>query len=397
MAFGLPVHSAPHHVNRALSRACLVAAFGCLIATGLAPLAIQIARPELLLWPAAFAALPALLMLQLHSRWRSRATTIGYLLVGGAALCWYVAVIAAQIPEAHGGAAVFAVPTLALALNTGPTRKVVTSLWWCLLGLAVAYVALWAGLQLAGQRFAVHPAPLFALAIIVAVLVASVGLPRTRAMRTRLRRAIRNDRVAGLRVRLEGEAAAIMHDTVLGDLIAVSRSAPGPIDPALAAAIDRDLAHLLGEDWLLVNDRADAAGDAWLTTALYAAIVDVRTLGLEVTASGELGAISALEPERERALGLAVRQCLINVIRHSATMEAEVVVGVDRDTLSVMVVDGGAGFDVSRTQDDRLGLRNSVIRRVEEIGGRAHVWSTPGLGTSVLLQVPQGDASVGTR
>jgi signal transduction histidine kinase len=54
------------------------------------------------------------------------------------------------------------------------------------------------------------------------------------------------------------------------------------------------------------------------------------------------------------------------------------------------VIDAGRGFDEAATGRDRLGLRTSVRSRIASVGGRVQVWSAPGRGTSVLLQVPDG-------
>jgi signal transduction histidine kinase len=51
-------------------------------------------------------------------------------------------------------------------------------------------------------------------------------------------------------------------------------------------------------------------------------------------------------------------------------------------------VDAGSGFEEAETGDDRLGLRQSVRRRIELVSGTVQVWSTPGRGTSVMIRVP---------
>jgi signal transduction histidine kinase len=40
-----------------------------------------------------------------------------------------------------------------------------------------------------------------------------------------------------------------------------------------------------------------------------------------------------------------------------------------------------------------LGLRQSVLRRMTEVGGNARVWSVPGEGTTVQLLLPVGRSS----
>jgi len=53
-----------------------------------------------------------------------------------------------------------------------------------------------------------------------------------------------------------------------------------------------------------------------------------------------------------------------------------------------MVIDQGVGFDVDAVPSDRLGLRASVVRRVEDAGGTVRIWSKPNSGTSVLITLP---------
>jgi signal transduction histidine kinase len=56
--------------------------------------------------------------------------------------------------------------------------------------------------------------------------------------------------------------------------------------------------------------------------------------------------------------------------------------------VSVMVVDTGRGFDTADVAPDRFGLRGSVDRRIDEIGGTVKVFSTVGRGTSIVIRVP---------
>jgi signal transduction histidine kinase len=53
-----------------------------------------------------------------------------------------------------------------------------------------------------------------------------------------------------------------------------------------------------------------------------------------------------------------------------------------------MITDQGAGFDMTAIPADRLGVRASIIDRIEAVGGSAQIWSTPGGGTSVMLTIP---------
>jgi signal transduction histidine kinase len=80
-----------------------------------------------------------------------------------------------------------------------------------------------------------------------------------------------------------------------------------------------------------------------------------------------------------------LREALSNVARHAAATHVDVTLRVDTD-LSLQVVDDGTGSTVAqRAVGD--GLRN-MMRRAQDLGGRADI--TPGVdrGTSVLWVVP---------
>ena len=48
-----------------------------------------------------------------------------------------------------------------------------------------------------------------------------------------------------------------------------------------------------------------------------------------------------------------------------------------------------AGFDIEAVGEDRHGLRNSIIGRIERHGGKVDVRSTPGTGTEIEISMPR--------
>jgi len=58
---------------------------------------------------------------------------------------------------------------------------------------------------------------------------------------------------------------------------------------------------------------------------------------------------------------------------------------VEAERLEVFVRDRGVGFDPEAIPQDRRGVRDSIIARMERHGGRAAVHSAPGEGTEVEL------------
>jgi signal transduction histidine kinase len=51
----------------------------------------------------------------------------------------------------------------------------------------------------------------------------------------------------------------------------------------------------------------------------------------------------------------------------------------------VFVRDRGPGFDLEKVPEDRRGVRDSIVGRMDRNGGRAELRSEPGGGTEVEL------------
>lgn len=83
-----------------------------------------------------------------------------------------------------------------------------------------------------------------------------------------------------------------------------------------------------------------------------------------------------------------VREALANVLRHGRASEVWFKVRWDRSLLKISLEDNGAGFLPSRATTGN-GLRN-FRTRMERIGGKVEVRSTPGHGTEVSFEVPAG-------
>ncbi|PRY35129.1 signal transduction histidine kinase [Umezawaea tangerina] len=87
-----------------------------------------------------------------------------------------------------------------------------------------------------------------------------------------------------------------------------------------------------------------------------------------------------------RAVLDAAREVLANVGRHAkATVVVIELVG-DREGFVLLIRDDGVGFRTDMVRRTSLGLRESVIGRLAEMGGTADVRSAPGEGTTVELR-----------
>jgi len=88
------------------------------------------------------------------------------------------------------------------------------------------------------------------------------------------------------------------------------------------------------------------------------------------------------------------QEAVQNAIKHSGAREIAMSLTGKEDTLTLTVVDDGAGFDVGSSMARGLGLI-SMGERLEPFGGTLHIDSTPGRGTRVEARVvvPMAQAS----
>ena len=392
MSLGLPSHLALRTVSRSFGRALNAVAYTCLISAFFVTVAYQFFRPSAVLWPAMVAIAPMLVLLYLSARTRDTLYSIAYLVVGAACTYWFVLTFYSQSPVIlESDALSLALPKIALVMVGGSAPHIVPRLAWCTAGYLTAEISAGAAIVVSAQRFEFDVTTLLAYAVTSAIfIIGSLSRRSSRRTQPMLHRAARDEQLAAMRHRIEVKAASLLHDTVLSHLAAIAGSVDDTLDPHLRTQVERDLETLIGEEWLTEDEPHidPSLRQRWEQTPLFTAIAESRLLGLEIDCTGDFDALSRLDAETSGSLGLAVKQCLVNVLRHSGLTRAEVAVFDSEEDVSVMVIDAGRGFTEAETAPDRLGIRSSVRHRIEEVGGAVQIWSTPGRGTSIMIRVP---------
>lgn len=117
-----------------------------------------------------------------------------------------------------------------------------------------------------------------------------------------------------------------------------------------------------------------------------------QTCGLLVTLEAEPDAETDSDDVRMLVFQ-AVRELLFNVVKHSGTSRARIDLSVGSDDqIQLVVTDEGVGFDPKVLQTEEttaaFGLF-SVRERLEMIGSRMEVVSSPGHGTRVIVYAPR--------
>jgi signal transduction histidine kinase len=100
------------------------------------------------------------------------------------------------------------------------------------------------------------------------------------------------------------------------------------------------------------------------------------------------GEVQALDLERKVLFFQGVRELLTNTVKHARAKLARVELRVGETDVRVIVSDDGVGIGQSEaTRPNGFGLFH-LRERLEYLGGKMEVASTPGLGTRTCLSVP---------
>lgn len=242
--------------------------------------------------------------------------------------------------------------TLGLAMTIG-------ALWW---------FATWEFTKDPVQRAIVVPlVVLGALALVLAPwwlrLIRQVGVERQERVREFER----------------AEIAAHLHDSVLQTLTLIRAKADDPdAVTRLARAQERDLRSYLYQD-----RRTEEESVATALALAVNAVEDAQGIVVEVVSVGD-----APSDERLWAAVQAAREATSNAARHGIG-PVSVYAELTADTYEIFVRDSGPGFDPDAVPPDRLGIKQSIVGRVERQGGVASVNSAPGDRTEINISVPR--------
>lgn len=175
------------------------------------------------------------------------------------------------------------------------------------------------------------------------------------------------------------EIAARLHDSVLQTLALIQKRAEEPREVTrLARAQEREL-----RAWLF---DAPSAAPTTCFGALEAACGEVEDL-FDLRVSPVTVGEDAELTESAKLLIQAAREAMVNAGKHAGVNAVDVYAELLAGELSIFVRDRGVGFDVEDIPADRHGIRDSIRARVESVGGRVRISSTPGEGTEVELAV----------
>jgi len=95
-----------------------------------------------------------------------------------------------------------------------------------------------------------------------------------------------------------------------------------------------------------------------------------------------------LAPVLENAVFRIVQECLTNACRHSKSKKVKVELTQHDEQLRIEVRDWGVGFRMDRVGEGHFGLVG-IQERAEAFGGHAVITSSPGKGTTIVVELPR--------
>lgn len=323
----------------------------------------------------------------------NRLSLVLFLVVGTiGAIAYQVFLLSVSPTFAQDALYVLNRPAVALVLVGITASTVRQGFAWSLVGFGLSTASSLAVALLAGIPFTPGYGALLNL-IAVAIAYGSLA-----AIQANLRKRVpdfdefeEQTRRVALKENLGERVTAVVHDTLLNDLALVI-NAPDTLDERIRERLRADVLTLTSAEWLQESsDVVIDAQDSDLRNRIMRMISDLQWRGLTVHITGSGSGIVRLPDRAPDVLVDAVRACLENSLQHSGATVAEVDLGYTDRGITVVVTDHGTGFDPDDVPPDRLGLRSSVVDRLRSVGGTAKIWSTPGEGTSVVMQVPVTD------
>jgi len=271
----------------------------------------------------------------------------------------------------HGG---FPISWLAVVAYASDMR-------WTIGASVVLFLNQWIGMGLEGS-YAV-PDQVGAVVFFVYAVIIGFGFDLIRE-RDFLRRAA-NKKLAMVTQRQiqHDEQLALadqLHDSVLQTLHAIRVV---PDDPVQVSYIARQQERELRKTIYSLRSEHEHP----FVTAMLSARDDVEDLyGIEID--------MVCSYDTEMTVGLsglveATREAMINAAKHSGSDLILVYCSDEIDNVTVFVRDKGKGFDFASSTGG-FGIENSIIRRLETIGGTALIHSSPEFGTEVEMTAPKG-------
>ncbi len=203
-------------------------------------------------------------------------------------------------------------------------------------------------------------------------------LRRTEHRRLEVEELLANERAERIRSEERAEVAAHLHDSVLQTLALIQKRSAEPDEVgSLARSQEREL-----RNWLYGAALLNAASLAGALEEVCSDVEERLRIGVELVTVGDC-------PLDDHVLALvaATREAVTNAGKFSGADKVSVYAELRGPDIHVFVRDRGVGFDPEAVDEDRQGVRESIVGRMQRHGGDAIIRSSSDTGTEIELRV----------
>jgi signal transduction histidine kinase len=181
---------------------------------------------------------------------------------------------------------------------------------------------------------------------------------------------------------------AIVHDSVLTTLLSAAGADTTEQKLLAARMAQTALEHLASA----ADAPSEGAGEITLdrlTRRIRASAAAFSTpFVIRASRIGQHG----IPVQAAEALYSAAVQAMVNSMQHAdrpgVPVRRRLTVHGRGDGCSIVISDTGRGFSADEIPQERLGIRVSIIERMQSVGGSAQIESAPGTGTTITLDWP---------
>ena len=175
---------------------------------------------------------------------------------------------------------------------------------------------------------------------------------------------------------------ALVHDSVLTTLLIAARAESSDQKEAASKAAQDAIAKLRN-----ANDTKQKPGQLTLTSFFKALEARILEAAPDFVVSVDRLNDLPIPSDVAQALTESTLQAVDNSLKHAGTAtDRSVRLRGHKSGLKIVITDNGKGFRPSQVPKDRMGISSSIVARVGNIGGKVFLNSSPGAGTTIVIE-----------
>jgi len=208
-------------------------------------------------------------------------------------------------------------------------------------------------------------------------------LRRSEGRRIEVEHLLAKERSERIRSEERADMAAHLHDSVLQTLALIQKRSAQPAEVgSLARQQEREL-----RSWLYGATGQSAETLARALEAACAVAEERHQIDVELVTVGD----APLDDDL-RALVGATSEAITNAAKFSGVGQVSVYSELADSEVRIFIRDRGRGFDPAAIDEDRKGVRESILGRIQRRGGDAIIRTSPHTGTEIELAISREES-----